>query len=322
MNTQGKTFSGNAQAAAPSRKRRSLTVTVSPATVISSLITLCVGMLLVFCLGIFLGRGYDLESRLPGLERILPESAPLSPPLIVDENSPAPLAADGGAENRGAGGQAPFANAASPNAASPNIANEDRATGKRGLDPAAQDARDSLKSPAGQQSAREKAPAPPDGGGEKAKTADRAEAAKSAPAGPSAPSGPSGQSRRPGQGQSVPAKTPEKTAQGQSAQAKAAEKTTAPGASAQTPPRDTRAYKYVYQAAAYKDQPSCDRFTAKLKSAGFGARTEKLVDGNGVIWFRVMIDFTGTPEATDSLREKLQEHGVPRVLLRSKTPAG
>jgi cell division protein FtsN len=78
----------------------------------------------------------------------------------------------------------------------------------------------------------------------------------------------------------------------------------------------------VYQAAAYKDQPSCDRFTATLKRAGFGARTEKLVDGKGVTWFRVMIDFSGTPEATDALREKLKDHGVPRVLLRSKAPAG
>ena len=77
----------------------------------------------------------------------------------------------------------------------------------------------------------------------------------------------------------------------------------------------------MYQAAAYKNQPACDKFTAKLKSAGFTARTEKLVDSKGVEWFRVMIDFTGTPEATDVLREKIKEFGVPKMLLRSKNPA-
>ena len=83
---------------------------------------------------------------------------------------------------------------------------------------------------------------------------------------------------------------------------------------------NTRTYHYVYQAAAYKDKPSCDKFAARLTSAGFRARTEHSVD-NGTTWYRTVIDFTGKPDDTDQLRERLKKHGVERVIMKTKVPA-
>lgn len=83
---------------------------------------------------------------------------------------------------------------------------------------------------------------------------------------------------------------------------------------------DQQIYHYSYQAASFKDSPSCDSFAAKLTRAGFKARTEK-IEADGKSWYRVMVDFTGRPDDTDALRDKLKAHGVPKALLRVKTPA-
>lgn len=127
-----------------------------------------------------------------------------------------------------------------------------------------------------------------------------------------------------------PAKPPESKPQAQAAPsgangAKTAEQPKAKSAAAGQNAASTRAaaagaYHYVYQAAAYKDKPSCDRFVAKLTGAGFRARTARSQD-NGVTWYRALVDFTGKPDDTDQLREKLKKHGVPRVIMKSKEPA-
>lgn len=83
---------------------------------------------------------------------------------------------------------------------------------------------------------------------------------------------------------------------------------------------DTQTFQYVYQVAAYKDQPSCDRFIEKLKKAGLKARVQKSAD-NGVTWYRVLVDFTGRPDDTDSLRATLQNLGAGKPLMKAKVPA-
>lgn len=83
---------------------------------------------------------------------------------------------------------------------------------------------------------------------------------------------------------------------------------------------DTHIYHYSYQTASFADQPSCEAFAARLKKAGFAARAEK-VESGGKTWFRAMVDFTGRPDDTDAVRDKLKDHGVPKALLRSKVPA-
>jgi cell division septation protein DedD len=87
-----------------------------------------------------------------------------------------------------------------------------------------------------------------------------------------------------------------------------------------SPARAGALYRYVYQAASYKDGASGENFAGRLRAGGFNARTEQST-GNGVAWFRVMVEFTGRPADTDALREKLKGFGVPHALLRSKTPA-
>ncbi|MDR3176168.1 MAG: SPOR domain-containing protein [Desulfovibrio sp.] len=79
-------------------------------------------------------------------------------------------------------------------------------------------------------------------------------------------------------------------------------------------------YNYVYQAASYKDEASSERFTRELRAAGFKARTAKVFSG-GNLWFRTLVEFTGRPDDTDLLREKLKAHGVPRAILLTKTPS-
>jgi cell division protein FtsN len=240
-------------------------------------------MILVFCLGIFLGRGHNLESRLPALGRFMPDSALPVPPLIIDANTPAPMDADLAARQR--------QSERTDDPAAKSGENVDPRTQVMGQ--ADLGYRDNLKDPERQQNAPGNRTAPKERAGEQTKQAG---ATKSAQSG--------------GVRQTAQAPSGKTTAQ------------TAPlGASAPASAQNDQVYHYTYQAAAYKDQPSCDKFAEKLKSAGFRARTEKTVDGKGQDWFRVMIDFTGTPDGTDALREKLKNHGVPRVLLKAKTPA-
>ncbi|MDR2123541.1 MAG: SPOR domain-containing protein [Desulfovibrio sp.] len=92
------------------------------------------------------------------------------------------------------------------------------------------------------------------------------------------------------------------------------------GSAAASPVRAGKIYHYVYQVASYKDRASGDNFAKRLRAAGFKARTEQS-NGNNVTWFRTIVEFTGRPDDTDALREKLKRSGVPRALLRSKTPA-
>ncbi|MDR0827252.1 MAG: AsmA family protein [Desulfovibrio sp.] len=83
---------------------------------------------------------------------------------------------------------------------------------------------------------------------------------------------------------------------------------------------DATVYNYVYQAGSYKDEAVCEKFTQQLRAAGFKARTAKSVSGDQV-WFRTLIDFTGRPDDTNALRERLKQHGVARPILNGKTPA-
>lgn len=78
-------------------------------------------------------------------------------------------------------------------------------------------------------------------------------------------------------------------------------------------------FKYVYQAASFKDKASADRYTASLKADGLNARTDKSAD-NKVTWYRVLLDLTGTTDDADTLRAAMRAKGVPKILMRSKEP--
>ncbi|MDR2801464.1 MAG: SPOR domain-containing protein [Desulfovibrio sp.] len=83
---------------------------------------------------------------------------------------------------------------------------------------------------------------------------------------------------------------------------------------------DVLVYNYVYQAASYKDEASSEKFARELRAAGIKARTGKVVSA-GKVWFRTLVDFTGRPDDTDVLREKLKVHGIPRPILLTKVPS-
>ncbi len=79
-------------------------------------------------------------------------------------------------------------------------------------------------------------------------------------------------------------------------------------------------YNYVYQVAAFKDMPSTESMRKKLQAAGIATRVEKSAEG-GTTWYKLLTPFRGRPEDTRALKNALAGQGLPRVILRSKTPA-
>jgi hypothetical protein len=80
-------------------------------------------------------------------------------------------------------------------------------------------------------------------------------------------------------------------------------------------------YDYVYQVAAYKAAAPCDALVVRLRKAGLNASTEKSASASGTKWYKTLVNFRGTPDDVDQLREKLGEFQLNTLLLRSKTPS-
>ena len=224
-----------------------IALSLSPAALIGGIISLCAGFVLVFSLGVLLGRGYNLEERIPKLERILPEPVTPMPPRIIAEDQSPP---------------GPHANARS--------AADSRQTGVIYQGDLA--FRENLRPPA-----------PP----------------------PATPARQANQ--QPGtQGADPSPRPPDQDR----------ERPPLPAASG-----DSQVYHYVYQVAAYRNEAPCLAFVYRLQRDGFRARMER-TSSDGTTWYRTLIDFTGTPDDTVALREAITNYGVPRVILRSRTPAG
>ena len=245
--------------------RRTITVTLSISTVVSSLIVLCAGFICVFSLGIILGRGHNPEAAFPAIEKWMPHPTVKDTPRIVSGAETPNVQSDARKADAGKGAEGSATR-------QPDTSTTAQGTGShsRVIDPGELVFRDNLKPPASssrrttaQQTQTPKPPQP----------------ARVAPA-------------------------TEKNAQSASAGKEIAQSV----------------FNYVYQVAAYKDAGPSDKLAAKLKSAGINARTEKSVD-KGTTWFKTVVDFRGTPDATDALRKKLQGQGFDRLILKSKTPA-
>jgi hypothetical protein len=266
---------------------RRYSLTLGLPTVIGGLVVLCAGFVFVFVLGVLLGRGYDIEGRIPALQAILPTKAEPVPPVLTAADAPRPAEKTAASTAKSSGDKSAAGKSAAgegPDAPAP-----DRATGESGVLGQGELAyRTSLRAPAPDQAdmrdkdekktledARRKAQ------DEKKKAEDARRRAQDAPSGTG----------------------PDLVA----------------AAVRELQPRQETRYHYVYQAAAYKEQGPADRYTEKLRREGVGARTEKSME-KGVAWYRVMIDFTGAPDETDSLREGMRARGVPKILLKSKLP--
>ncbi|MBA4357139.1 MAG: hypothetical protein C0405_05365 [Desulfovibrio sp.] len=82
---------------------------------------------------------------------------------------------------------------------------------------------------------------------------------------------------------------------------------------------DARRYDYIYQAASFPDQDQAKAFLKRVKGQGLKADIEA-GSASGKAWFRVVVFFQGTPEDTRGLKDKLGALGVPKPLMRAKTP--
>lgn len=63
--------------------KKSITLTLGLPTVLSSLSLICLGFIGVFILGLLLGGGYDIESKIPQLEQVLPQEPAGKQPVLI-----------------------------------------------------------------------------------------------------------------------------------------------------------------------------------------------------------------------------------------------
>lgn len=78
-------------------------------------------------------------------------------------------------------------------------------------------------------------------------------------------------------------------------------------------------FDYIYQVAAFKEEAPAKTLRAKLESAGLRIRIESQKEGS-VTWYRLLVNFRGTPEDTRNLKGTLQKQGIDKIIMRSKTP--
>lgn len=88
---------------------------------------------------------------------------------------------------------------------------------------------------------------------------------------------------------------------------------------AEIQPSQAQQFNFVYQVSSLKDPDMALVFAAKLVKMGLKTSIEQ-AEASGAIWHRVMVHFTGTPEATDELKATLAGVGVPKPILKSKQP--
>ena len=80
---------------------------------------------------------------------------------------------------------------------------------------------------------------------------------------------------------------------------------------------DQQVYAYQYQVASFKKQEVAEEMRRKVAKLGLDTVVQAKPD-NGQSWFRVVVRFTGKPEDTRGLKDKLATIGVTRTMLLSK----
>lgn len=230
---------------------RVLTLNLRLPTVLGGMAVLFCGFVFVFILGLLLGSGYDLEERLPVLEKVLPQKAATVPPVVIAKNEEGKVVTTEGGKS---GAESPKGEQQKSDAAKAEADDWGKSSGRGIIEQGDLAYRDRLKS-------------------------------------------------------DKPASSRSKTA----AQAQKDDK------QKEAQKKEER-FRYVFQAASYKAQDYADRFTAKLKGQGIKARTLKSVEKNST-WYRVMIDFTGTPSQVGELQKTMRANGVSSMVQTSKKPA-
>ncbi len=265
-----------------SRSARTVTFTLTLPKLFFSILFLAGILIWVFIFGIMLGRGHKPEKVVPELARVMP-----TPQAKNATSLPiATASAAGRSGNQTAPASLPAATQASGALAA-------KPAGV--LPPQDLQYHDTLK---GRPTA---SPVPSSSPPKPAATAKQAAAPVKATA---------------KDAKTTPTKSEPKTA---AVAKKITEKPTAKSAEQPAAKTVEPSFNYVYQVAAFKDSPSAEALRKKLQAAGITTRVEKDSDG-GTTWYKLLTPFRGRPEDTRSLRQKLSDQGINRVILRSKVP--
>ncbi len=279
------------------KKRRSITVTLSIPTIVSFFVTMSLGVIGVFILGVIVGRGHD-DSKLGSLiaAQTTPQtqSRPAEAPAVrvaPVERQQTPTQTD--QAQQAAGGQ----NTAQPDS---------------GVIPAENlQYRDNLRTPPAQ-----RRPAQPAQTAQPTQTTTQTQQAPAQPvqtpvqAPVQAPTQPA---QAPAQ---TPAQTPTQPAQTATAQGG---QTTAARSSGAVENENT-VYNYVYQVAAFRDEKQAHDLKNALTKNNVSAVVERQVHNN-TTWYRVLTPFQGTPASTGMLKDTLGRMGIDKIILKSKKPA-
>lgn len=76
-------------------------------------------------------------------------------------------------------------------------------------------------------------------------------------------------------------------------------------------------FNYVYQVAAFRQAEMAVSLQSKISGLGLTTRIEKVIAG-GANWYRVLVLFTGHPEETRAMKDKLKTVGINKVMMKSK----
>ena len=80
---------------------------------------------------------------------------------------------------------------------------------------------------------------------------------------------------------------------------------------------DQTVYVYRYQVGAFKKRNQARTLQAHLDQVGIGAEVERSTV-QGTAWYRVLVQYTGTPAGVQAFTSKLHAAGVSSFFLRSK----
>lgn len=83
---------------------------------------------------------------------------------------------------------------------------------------------------------------------------------------------------------------------------------------------DPTVYNYVYMVASFKEKEMAEALRKKIDAAGLSTAIEAQ-PVRGATWHRVLVLFTGTPDQTDAMKEKLLPFKLQKPILKTKEPA-
>jgi len=81
---------------------------------------------------------------------------------------------------------------------------------------------------------------------------------------------------------------------------------------------DEPQFDYVYQVASFKKHDMAEALSIKLQNTGLKPFI-KAGDVKGTTWYRVYVNYRGTPASTAELKAALGKNGIGKPLLRKKT---